>query len=388
MPADLDRIERACRHLQQEMLDWARGERSVGGRAPSGTLAHLCEIYELDPESPFQEKRDATKTSYLRYLALLKRTAGSARLSRISGKTIRGWHTGWLAHGVRNAQGGIQLLRIVLRYGLECSTRQDDHCRRLVEVLHAMRFKSPRARTKRVEHEHVEAFRPAALDANRFSIALAVSLQFDLGLRQKDVIGEWVWAPPSDRVGGRIWQWGLTWDQIDENWILRKPTSKSNGGAIAEHDLKAYPETLALLRTIPVGERVGPIVIDERSRQPYRRRQFKVLFRRIANTTAWPKDVWNMDCRAGAVSEALEAGAEPADVMKAATHTQMSTTMGYNRGGVVQSSRVAELRVARRNARKPKPAPASDDEPAFDSEDANSGLSCASEREETHGSKQ
>jgi hypothetical protein len=58
-----------------------------------------------------------------------------------------------------------------------------------------------------------------------------------------------------------------------------------------------------------------------------------------------------MDSRAGALSEAFEAGAEPADVMKAATHTQLSTTMGYNRGSVVQSSRVAELRVARRKTR-------------------------------------
>ena len=39
--------------------------------------------------------------------------------------------------------------------------------------------------------------------------------------------------------------------------------------------------------------------------------------------------------RAGAVSESFEAGAEPADIMKTATHTQMSTTMIYNRGGVV-----------------------------------------------------
>ncbi|KRE08443.1 hypothetical protein ASE61_02285 [Bosea sp. Root670] len=57
-----------------------------------------------------------------------------------------------------------------------------------------------------------------------------------------------------------------------------------------------------------------------------------------------------MDSRAGAVSEAFEAGAEPADVMKAATQTQMSATMGYNRAAVVQSSSVAELRTAKRNA--------------------------------------
>lgn len=51
----------------------------------------------------------------------------------------------------------------------------------------------------------------------------------------------------------------------------------------------------------------------------------------------------------------------------------------------VQTSKMAELRVARRNARKPKPPPASGDKPAFDTEDASSGLSRPSEREKTHG---
>jgi hypothetical protein len=53
------------------------------------------------------------------------------------------------------------------------------------------------------------------------------------------------------------------------------------------------------------------------------------------------------------VSEAFEAGAGAADVMKHATHTQLSTTMGYNRSTVVQSARVAELRKKRRT---PSPA--------------------------------
>lgn len=62
--------------------------------------------------------------------------------------------------------------------------------------------------------------------------------------------------------------------------------------------------------------------------------------------------LWNVDGRTDAASEAFEAGAEPADVMKIATHTQLLTTMIYNRSGVVQSSRIAGLRQARRNASK------------------------------------
>jgi len=63
-----------------------------------------------------------------------------------------------------------------------------------------------------------------------------------------------------------------------------------------------------------------------------------------------------MDSRVGAVSEAFEAGAAAEDVMRVATHSQMSITMIYNRGGVEQSSQVAELRLARRNASRTKPA--------------------------------
>jgi hypothetical protein len=55
-----------------------------------------------------------------------------------------------------------------------------------------------------------------------------------------------------------------------------------------------------------------------------------------------------MDARAGSVSEAFEAEAAPSDVMKHATHKQLATTMIYDRDSVVQSSRVAGLRVGQR----------------------------------------
>ncbi len=138
---------------------------------------------------------------------------------------------------------------------------------------------------------------------------------------------------------------GLTWAHIDGN-VLRKPTSKSNGREEAEHDLSAYPGVLAELAHHQRG--VCPIVLDERSGKPWSPSEFSRTFREIARSAGWPDDVWNMDSRAGAVSEAFEAGANAADVMKAATHRQMSTTMGYNRGALEQTSRVAILRTERR----------------------------------------
>jgi hypothetical protein len=145
--------------------------------------------------------------------------------------------------------------------------------------------------------------------------------------------------------GAWRWEWGLTWWHVDGNLVLKKPTSKSNGSETAEHDLKLYPDVLAVL---PI-RGVGPVMIDEGSGKPWRKSHFSRTFRKIARAAGWPDDVWNMDSRAGAVSEAFEAGAQAEDVMKAASHTQLSTTMRYNRGKIVQTSRVARLRVANRD---------------------------------------
>ncbi|AWN38556.1 hypothetical protein [Methylobacterium radiodurans] len=202
------------------------------------------------------------------------------------------------------------------------------------------------------------ALRKAAHEAGRPSIALAVTLQFELSLRQKDVIGEWIKPTAEARAaisgaitaGAWVWEWGLMWSHIDAALRLAKPTSKSNGSEIAEHDLRLHPDVLAELP--PCG--VGPIVLDERSGLPWKKAHFSRTFRKIARAAGWPDAVWNMDSRAGAVSEAFEAGAAPADVMRTATHTQMATTMLYNRGAVVQSGLVAELRAQRRRAEQVK----------------------------------
>jgi hypothetical protein len=107
---------------------------------------------------------------------------------------------------------------------------------------------------------------------------------------------------------------------------------------------------LVALESVPADQRKGAIVINEKTRLPYRKAYFSKRFRELADKSGWPKNIWNMDTRAGAISEAFEAGATSEDIMKLATHTQISTTIGYNRGAVVQSSRVAQLRSAKRNS--------------------------------------
>ena len=66
------------------------------------------------------------------------------------------------------------------------------------------------------------------------SIALAQAFAYELMLRQKDVIGEWV--PVSEPglsevvAGTSKWLNGLHWSDIDQNMKLRKKISKSMRG--------------------------------------------------------------------------------------------------------------------------------------------------------------
>lgn len=336
-----DAIKRSLRHL-----------RRIASLRDCRPAAHVPVRTHVGPA----KLQIGCKTSWGRDIWRVSRrlidTVGATRLSTINGKMIRRWHAQWTASGARNARGCLQTLRRVVKYGVEFATRRDQQCVFLAGVLSHMRFAEPPPRGKHATYEQVANYRAAAIASGRFSIALAVSLQFDLGLRQKDVIGEWVpvtsKSTASIRSGGRIWGWGVLWSHIDSDWVLRKPTSKSNGERIAEHDLKLYPETLALLQEVPQAKRMGPIIIDEGAGRPYNANFFHMKFRKIARTCDWPDDLWNMDLRAGAISEAFAAGADQTDVMSTVTHSQFNTTMGYNRCRLTQSSRVAQLRMAKR----------------------------------------
>jgi hypothetical protein len=104
-----------------------------------------------------------------------------------------------------------------------------------------------------------------------------------------------------------------------------------------------------------VGElerRVGPMVISERTGEPYKHRTFAQTWRKVATKSGVPTSVWNMDARSGAISEAYAAGAAETDVMKHAGHKNRQTSARYNRDSLEQTSRVARLRLAKRTENK------------------------------------
>lgn len=209
-------------------------------------------------------------------------------------------------------------VRRMIAYGV---TLGYDDCFRADVILGKLRFQTPPARRSRMTFDQVRAVRAAALDGGLGSIALATVLQFELSLRQKDVIGEWEPAPLTE--GGIVhrgtrWTHGLQWSDISPALILSKTHTKT--GAYVEFDLKLYPAVLDEIERVPREKRIGPMIISEQTGEPYKHRTFTQTWRKVANKAGVPKGVWNMDARAGAISEAYDAGAGETDVMKHAGH--------------------------------------------------------------------
>ena len=57
-----------------------------------------------------------------------------------------------------------------------------------------------------------------------------------------------------------------------------------------------------------------------------------------------PDGVWNMDARAGAITEAEDAGANIDAIRSSAGHNNASITARYSRGPIGKSREVAQLR--------------------------------------------
>ncbi|MFG1357366.1 hypothetical protein [Xanthobacter pseudotagetidis] len=349
----MQHIAARCRDLQGQMLEWSSGHRAPDRALYDGTVRSLVRRYQLDPESPYHDLRPRSRAFYDYGLGLLDKHVGESDLSEVSGPDVRRWYKKLKEPAkdggperVRRAYGAIQMLRVIVNYG---RTLKLAECRDLADALSAMEFKGVQRRESRMTYAQVRAFREHAHSLGRPSMALGITLQFDLGMRQRDVIGEWLPdATPGDSgivAEGMRWADGLTFSHITGT-VLRKRTSKT--GKVVEHDLAQLPDTLAEMEHIPALKRIGPLVVNEETGLPYKRRVYVKWFRTIARAAGIPDEVWSMDARAGAVTEALDARAMPLDVMNAAGHTQLSTTQGYDRSMVQKTARVAKLRVASR----------------------------------------
>lgn len=366
-------IQDRCRKLQDEMLTFGRDGLPLTS-AYDGSLRSLINCYQTDPDSTYKGLRYGVRknTDYL-----LKRLAadhGDEDLGDVKGRSILAWYKVWTNGDIKIAMGSafVGQLRSLFTFGrsiLECQ-----ECVRLGQVMHDLRFKGTKSRKVSITAEQADAIRyKARLHFGWYSISLGQAFQFECTLRQKDVIGEWV-PIAEDGISsvidkGEKWIRGLDWSEINENLILTHVTSKKQKET--EVDLKLAPMVLEELKEYTRGQEIltvdqttkkvtvnrhllpasGPVVICDTNGLPWTDCEWRRKWRKVATACGIPTNVWNMDSRSGAISEAIAAGVPLEFVRHAATHSDIAQTQEYDR---IQAKATVRTMTARVESRTKK----------------------------------
>jgi len=261
------------------------------------TVAELVESYRTDARSQYRQIRFDVRRNYDSGIKRIVKDAGHMRLADLNAATIQRLYEQWAAGG-KLAQGRALVGKLRLLSGFGVTVLNHEVCMRLSSILHKMRFALPEKRVERLTETHARAIRAKAHEMDRPSIALAQAFQFDLPLKQTDVIGQWVpLSEPgvSDVIHDEMGKWirGIRWEEIDENLILRHVTSMHQREV--ELDLKRAPMVMEELKKIGKPPARGPVIVCEWESKPWSQNEYRRWWRKLADAAGVPKNVKNMD---------------------------------------------------------------------------------------------
>lgn len=338
-----------CRDLTAELREWLAGRDTS---TFDGTIRGLIRAYRNVPESPYADVQENTRADYDQRLRLIETAIGGRNIAVLTAVDFRRWHREFRAPAeeggaprIRQAHGLMTMVRMLLKFGVSMRLKG---CAPALHVISQMEFEAPKRRKQQVEFGQAEKIVDLALAAGRRSIALGQALQFELMMRQVDVIGKWEKADGASGIlhNGNRWGGGLLWSHISPTMTVSKVTTKT--GAEGQWDLTEYPLVMKALAAYPPEDRIGPMIVSEITGLPYDRHDYARDWRPFADAAGVPKDVWNRDSRAGGITEGWDANADKKDLQRTATHTDPSMTDQYARNSLASTNRVARLRVAHR----------------------------------------
>jgi hypothetical protein len=265
------------------------------------TVADLIKSYTEDKDSPYHALRYKTRDYYYHQLKRIQKAYGSLKLADLTADAIENIYETRAAEGTPSmGYALVNILRILINYG--ATALQHPECERLAGAVKRVKKRSYSPRKVYISAAQADAIRAEAHRQGKHSIALAQALQFDCKLRQKDVVGEWVpigEPGSSERLreikngGTEKWLKGLRWSQIDEDLILTHYTSLNQKKLVI--DLKTKPmvrDELRRLGSIPTS---GPMIINEKTGDPWVANEFRRFWRKIAKACGIPDDVNNAD---------------------------------------------------------------------------------------------
>lgn len=276
---------------------------------PSGiqTLGDLIEMYRTSPNSPIQTIKHNSRETYEALISLIRADYADQRLAEADAQTLDAWYAKWRDGGkVAISNSKMTMLRGLLSFGI--MSARDENCARLFGLLGQMKIELPKVRTEHLTRDQANLIRAKAHEKERPSIALAQAFQSDVGLIQKDAVGEWVpMGEPgiSDIIQDNLkWVRGLRWEEIDANLIL----THSAGDKEIRFDLKNAPMVVEELERAKIrnGGHLptrGPVIVSEWDKLPWTAPEFRRWWRRLADECGIPKTVRNADSRVKAGNE-------------------------------------------------------------------------------------
>jgi hypothetical protein len=354
-----DQRNEQANRLNKEVLEFVSGE--LRQREFDGTLGSLIAIYQIDEESPYRNLTPGSRHPYNHYLGKLAIAYGDIRLRSLTGRDIKLWHRGWRKPGrqgpgerLAGAAFALNVLKAVVRFG---NVNGFPECSRLLEVMRDLQLPNPTPRDQAPTAAEIDLARKAAHALGRPRAALCYALQFETTGRQWDFLGQWASLsdprPSAVIRGGNKW-FGPTWANINANMILSFTPSKTERttGAKVFANLAKCPMVMAELATIPEAERIGPLIIDEKTGQPWGYQNFNNFWKKVRAEAGISERVWNRDIRAGGISEGQAANAPSEDRAKLSGHSQKMNEDVYSRDILAATDRVLDARAAyRKNGR-------------------------------------
>jgi hypothetical protein len=361
--ADGEALSRLCHEYCARLNDWVATQSASDVEAQpgyDGTVLSACQLYQRHPYSRFHKVKHNTRKSYTDSLKIIETTVGKRLIRNLTVLDVQHWYDEWRKPVVKEgreridrAHDAISMFKTVLRFVAAALRRPE--CKQLISDLEnagsLVKFEKGGAREEEMTFAQVGAFIRKALEMGSAGVipldraramATGVAAQFELLLRQKDIIGDWGGAR------GEKWTGYFTWENIP-GWRWRMKTSKSKYRTAAEFDLTSYSLLFPLLQAVPHEDRVGAIIKGEHG-LPVRERSYRKWFRQIARAADIPDAVWSMDSRAGGATEAEEAGATIDAIQGALTHSKEDMTLRYLRQSKTKIATVAEARNRKRAA--------------------------------------
>lgn len=317
------------------------------------TIGMLLDRYQSDAESPYQALRPGSLVPYRHYIGKLLEHISKRNIKTVTGVDLVKWHKLWSEDGRYLAASAMMraVLGAAVSYGIML---RFDGCADFLTVIKETNRKIPQPRRREyvVTAEQVMAARKSAHENERPGWAIAYALAFETTLRLWDVIGQWM---PLSEPGvsdvmacGNKW-FGLRWEDIDTDLVLRYVPSKTKGktGKSVTYPLAKAPMVMEELAHWPLEVRKGPIVLSG-NRPPFAA-TFRNGWHVDRDAAGISSKVWARDLRASGITEARAGDANLDDAAMVAGHSGKRTTgKVYDRANLQAAERFAEARLKER----------------------------------------